>query len=209
MSEPSIAAGEVQAVLGHLDPLLAGRHVLVVGPDDERPLTEERILALRAQLAPGGLLAVALRPGEAAAVPILRALFPVVESAGVLPLRAWAVVPEGAPPGDVTWDGRGLGAALPAVRLLLCGERPSGLRGATVVALPADPGAGSGLEGAAAIERAEAREAELAAEVLALSWRTGELTRELAAAVAERDTLRAARDRAPAPIPDLPDLLSP
>lgn len=102
MSETSTVAGEVRALLGHLEPLLAGRRVLVSG-------------------SPG---ATDLAP------PFDRIVIG---------------------PGDLTWDGRWLGAGPPAARLLLCGDRPSGLRGATVVALPpGDPGE-AGLDQAAAV----------------------------------------------------------
>jgi hypothetical protein len=97
--------------------------------------------------------------------------------------------------------------------------RPSGIAGPTVVALPAPEAAPAappalpapGLEEAAAGQRAGAREAELSAEVLALSWSRDELARELSRVEAERDALRARLDRDPA-LPgggDLPDLLSP
>ncbi len=254
MPEPFTAGGEVLARLSHLEPLLAGRRVLVLGspedagasavflsdrgvalpvaapdevglappfdrivihPQQDRPLTAERIRALRDLLAPGGLLAVAVPPGEELLEPVLRDAFPIVQAADVLPLLAWAVVPVGSRPGEVTWDGTRISSPRPTSRLLLCGERPSAPRGATVLVLPVEPApgaaAGPDLAAAAAVERAEALAAEAAAEVLALSWKRDELVGELAAAVAERDHLRARRESAPGatPSPDLPDLLSP
>lgn len=257
MHEPSTAGGEVLARLSHLEPLLAGRRVLLLGspedagasavflsdrgvvlpvaaPDEvglaapfdrivvhprrDLPMSTERVRALRDLLAPGGLLAVAVPVDDEATEPLLREAFPTVEAAAVLPLAAWAVVPEGAATGQVTWDGTRLASARPTSRLLLCGERRSGPGGATVLALPplgaaAAPVAdeGPGLAAAVAAERAEARAAAAAAEVLALSWRRDELEAELSAAVAERDALRARRETAPgaAASPDLPDLLSP
>jgi len=248
------AGGEVLARLSHLEPLLVGRHVLVLGspedagasavflsdrgvalpvaapdeaglappfdrivvhPQADRPLSPERVRALRDLLAPGGWLAVAVPADEESVEPLLRAAFPVVEVADVLPLSAWAVVPAGAGPGEITWDGTRLGSPRPASRLLLCGESRSAPGAATVVALPADPSAGAAagpdLAAAAAVERAEARAAEAAAEVLALSWKRDELVEELAATAAERDRLRARREAAPdaAPSSELPDLLSP
>ena len=248
------AGGEVLARLSHLEPLLVGRHVLVLGspedagasavflsdrgvalpvaapdeaglappfdrivvhPQADRPLSPERVRALRDLLAPGGWLAVAVPADEESVEPLLRAAFPVVEVADVLPLSAWAVVPVGAGPGEITWDGTRLGSPRPASRLLLCGESRSAPGAATVVALPADPSAGAAagpdLAAAAAVERAEARAAEAAAEVLALSWKRDELVGELAATAAERDRLRARREAAPdaAPSSELPDLLSP
>ena len=187
----------------------------MVHPQEDRPLSPERVRALRDLLAPGGWLAVAVPAGEETVEPLLREAFPVVEVAEVLPLSAWAVVPAGAGPGEVTWDGTRLGSPRPGSRLLLCGERLSAPRSATVMALPVAPSggaaAGPDLAAAAAVERAEARAAEAAAEVLALSWRRDELLAELAATAAERDLLRARREAAPgeAPSSDLPDLLSP
>ncbi len=218
MSETSIARGEVLARLAHLEPVLSGRRVLVLGspedagasavflsergvalpvaaPDEaglsppfdrivlhhqeDRPLSPERVRALRDLLAPGGLLAVAVPVEVEGVEPLLREAFPAVEVADLLPLSAWAVVPAGAAPGEVTWDGSRLGPARPTSRLLLCGGRPSGPGSATVVALPAAPpagaAAGADLAAAAVAERAEARAAEAAAEVLALSWARDEL----------------------------------
>ena len=253
MHESPTAGGEILARLSHLEPLLAGRRVLVLGspedagasavflsdrgvalpvaaPDEtglapsfdrivvhhqeDRPLSPERVRALRDLLAPGGLLAVAVPAGEAGAEGFLRDAFPVVEAADLLPISAWVVVPEGAVAGELTWDGSRLGSPRPTTRLLVCGEHPSGPVGSTVMALPgaaAGPAAGPDLVAAAAAERAEALAAEATAEVLALSWRRDELAQELAAAVAERDALRARREAAPgaATSPDLPDLLSP
>lgn len=257
MTEPSIVPGEVLARLSHLEPLLAGRRVLVVGsPDDAaasaaflsgrgvvatvspsgedglapdfdrilvhpeaaRPLSEDRVGALRALLAPDGLLAVAVPAGDEGVVPLLREAFPVVEEILLVAVSGWAAVPAGAGPGEFTWDGTGLGSPRPSSHLFLCGARPSGLRGATVLALPpvlaAGPGlaaAGPDLAAAVEAERAGARAAELEARLLALSWRRDALEEELAAAVAERDALRSRRTPAPgdAPSPDLPDLLSP
>jgi hypothetical protein len=256
MHETSSAGGEVLARLSHLEPLLAGRRVLVLGspedagasavilsdrgvvlpvaapdeaglappfdrivvhPGQDRPLSAERVRALRDLLAPGGLLAVAVPVDDGTTEPLLREAFPAVEAAAVLPLSAWAVVPEGAAPGEVTWDGTRLASQRPTSRLLLCGDRPAAPRGATVLALPHElgppPVAGEGpdLAAAAAAERAEARAAVAAAEVLALTWRRDELEAELSAAVAERDALRSRREATPgtAATPDLPDLLSP
>ena len=263
MPEPSTARGEVLARLSHLEPLLAGRRVLVLGapedarasaeflaargvespvaatdeaglepsfdrivlhPRDGQRLSPERIGALRALLAPGGLLAVAVPADDDATEPLLRAAFPVVEPAALLPVAAWAVAAAGAGSAGVTWDGAGLGATRPSSLLFLCGDQPSGLRGATVMALPAaEPAAPAAvvpavvvpdLADVAAAERADAREAELEAEVLALSWSRDDLARALAAAVAERDALQArvaAASAAPAaPRPDdLDDLLPP
>lgn len=236
MHETVSAGGEVLARLSHLEPLLDGRRVLVLGspedagasavflsdrgaavpvvaPDEvglappfdrivihprpDRPLSAGRVRALRDLLAPGGLLAVALPVDDQATESLLREAFPSVEAAAVLPLSAWAVVPEGAAPREVTWDGTFLASPRPASRLLLCGERPTWPRAATVLAMPPAVGAppvadeGPDLAAAAAAERAEARAAEAAAEVIALSWRRDELEAELSAAVAERDALRA------------------
>ncbi len=254
MTEPSILPGEVLARLSHLEPLLAGRRVLVVGsPDDagasaallsdrgavataappgdgglappfdrilvhpetDRPLTAERIGALRALLAPDGLLAVAVPAGGEDAVALLRDAFPVVEEVVLVAVSGWAAVPAGAGSGEVTWDGTGLGSLRPSSLLLVCGARPSGLRGATVLALPplaaVALAAGPDLAAVAEAERAGAREAELEAQVVALTWRRDALEEELAAVTADRDALRSRRTPAPgdAPSPDLPDLLSP
>ena len=256
MTEPSIVPGEALARLSHLEPLLAGRRVLVLGsPDDTgtsaaflsrrgvdatiaaagdegippgfdrilvhpeagRPLSAGRIGDLRALLRPDGLLAVAVPGGEEGALPLLREAFPVVEEVLFVAVSGWAVVPAGAGSGEVTWDGTGLGSPRPSSRLLLCGARASGLRGATVLALPpgaaVDPGVPVGPDLAAVVEaeRAGAREAELEAQVVALSWRRDALEEELAAVAAERDALRSRPSPAPgdAPSPGLPDLLSP
>lgn len=266
MTEPSIVPGEVLARLSHLEPLLAGRRVLVVGPPDaaaasaahlsgrggdapvvasseaglappfdrivvhpevDRPLTVERIGALRALLAPGGVLAVAVPAADAGAGSLLREAFPVVEEFLLVAVSAWAAVPADAGAGEITWDGTGLGSPRPTSLLLVCGERSSGLRGATVRAMPPGPAVGAAggpaadaaagpsvlpdLAAVAEAERAGAREAELAAQVMALSFRRDVLEAELAAVAAERDALRSRRTPAPgdAPSPDLPDLLSP
>lgn len=255
MTEPSIVPGEVLARLSHLEPLLAGRRVLVAGspadagasvaflagrgvdataapsgedglappfdrilvhPEADRPLSAGRIGALRALLAPDGLLAVAVPAADEGAAPLLREAFPVVEEVLLVAVSGWAAVPAGAGPGELTWDGTGLGSPRPSSLLFLCGARPSGLRGATVLALPplAPPpsvAAGPDLAAAAEAERAGAREAELEAQVVALTFRRDVLEEELAAVAAERDALRSRRTPAPgdAPAPDLPDLLSP
>jgi len=244
--------GEVLARLSHLEPILAGRRVLVLGdaaaagasaaflsgrgpavirtasaaegepagafdcvivhPDAGNPLTAGRVAALRALLAGGGILAVAVLPAEAPAAALLRAAFPAVEAVALFPIAAWAAAPARARPGEVTWDGSRLASARPASLLFLCGDRRPALRGATVLALPvgeveASPGHDLALE--AASERAAAREAELAAEVLGLSWERDRLAGELAAARAGADALRGgSRPGDPeAPDPGLLDLL--
>ncbi len=250
MPEPTAAGGESLARLSHLEPLLAGRRVLVlcapgtmrtcqawlagrriagalavaaeaglaphfdrivVQPLPGRPLGAERLERLRALLAPGGLLAVAAGPDDADVEPLLRGGFPVVEVASIVPLSGFAVVPPSGAAGGMTWDGSGLEAAPPSSRLFLCGAAPSGLLGATVVALPPPPAPEPDLTDAAAAQRALAREEELNAEVLALAWKADALLRERDGAVAERDALRATREREPGPadLAGLPDLLSP
>lgn len=255
MTEPSNVPGEVLARLSHLEPLLAGRRVLVLGspedagasaaflagrgieatvassgegglapsfdrivahPEADRPMSAGRVQVLRALLAPDGLLAVAVPDGDGGSASLLREAFPVVDEFLVLPLSGWAAVPAGAGPRELTWDGTEVGSPRPASRLLLCGARASGLRGATVLALPAlappaPAAAGPDLAAIVLAERAGAREAELAAQVAALSFRRDALEDELAAVTAERDALRSRRTPAPgdAPSPDLPDLLSP
>jgi hypothetical protein len=245
MWEPSIAEGEVLARLAHLEPLLAGTRVLVVGsPEDARPtgafledrgaarvrcvedeaaaaagagtfdrvvvhpvegraVSAERVAALRALLAPGGLLAVAVPGGEDGAGSLLREAFPVVEEAVLVRVSAWAVAPSAARPGDVTWDGSRLGAVRPSSRLFVCGDRPSGLEGVTVTALPAgEPG--PDLDALALAEGAAAREEELRSGMVALAWQRDELARAL-------ELARATREPAP-PGPGTPggdDLLSP
>jgi hypothetical protein len=225
--------GEVLARLSHLEPVLAGRRVLVLGdaaaagasaaflsgrgpaairtgrseegepagafdcvvvhPEAGSPLTAGRVDALRALLAGGGLLAVAVLPAEAAAASLLRAAFPAVEALAIFPVAAWAVAPSRTRPGEVTWDGSRLASARPASLLFLCGERIPAISGATVLALPAgEAGAppGHDLAAEAASERAAAREAGLAAEVLELSWERDRLAGELASARAAADALR-------------------
>jgi hypothetical protein len=250
MSEPSIVRGEVLARLSHLEPLLAGRRVLVVGtpgdagasaaflsgrgvdatiapsgedglapsfdrilvhPEADRPLSAERIGRLGALLAPGGLLAVGVPGAEEGAGTLLREAFPVVEVVLLVAVSAWAAVPADAGPDGLTWDGTGLGSTRPTSLLFLCGERSSGSRGATVLALPPVAATGPDLVAVAEAERAGAREAELSAQVVALSWRRDALEEELAAVAAERDALRSLRTPVPgdAPSSDLPDLLSP
>jgi hypothetical protein len=247
-----IVDGEVLARLSHLEPILAGRRVLVVGdaaaagasasflsgrgpvairtassedgepggafdcvivhPDAGRPLTAGRVAALRALLAGGGILAVAVLPVEADAAVLLRAAFPAVDVVALFPIAAWAAAPARALPGEVTWDGSRLASARAASLLYLCGERLPALRGATVLAIPAGeveaaPGHDLALE--AVSERAAAREAELAAEVLGLSWERDRLQGELAQARAAADALREGpRPGDPgAPDPGLLDLL--
>jgi hypothetical protein len=252
MSGQPTVNGEVLARLSHLEPILAGRRILVVGdaaaagasatflsgrgpvairtaaseegepagafdcvvvhPDAANPLTAARVAALRALLAGGGVLAVAVLPAEAAAAALLRAAFPAVEAVALLPISAWAAAPARARPGELTWDGSRLEAARPASILFLCGERLPALRGTTVLALPAGeagdaPGLDLGSE--AASERAAAREAELAAEVLALSWERDRLAGELAGARAAAEALRGGPRPADPEAPDagLQDLL--
>jgi hypothetical protein len=182
---------------------------IVVQPGEGRPLGAARLGRLRALLAPGGLLAVSAGPDEAGVETLLREAFPVVETASVVPLAGFAVVPPSGPAAGMTWDGSGLEAPRPSSRLFLCGVAPSGLAGATLVALPLAGAQAPGLADGAAAQLAMAREEELSAEVLALSWRADALRRELAGAVAERDALRArvAREAGPADTAGLPDLL--
>lgn len=211
MTEPIPDAAEALARLGHLEPALLGRSLLVLGGNAERdasrawmaargiegsvlaeaeaeatpagferivvhpgggPLSPERIARLRALLAPAGLLAVALRPGDEGVEPLLRDAFPVVETAVLLPVPAWLVIPESPAPGEISWDGSGLGAPAAASRLLLCGSGPSGLRSTTVVAgppLPAPALRGApGLAEAALRARLENRVDELEAHLAAL-----------------------------------------
>jgi hypothetical protein len=187
---------------------------IVVHPRPGAPLDPGRIAGLGALLAPEGLLAVGVLPEDAGAEALLRQAFPVVEKAALLPFAGWAVVPAGAGAGEVTWDGTALPAQRPGSLLLLCGARPSGLAGATVVALPLpEPRAPDlplrALEEGGAAQLSGAREAELSAEVLALSWRREELERDLALAVAERDALRARLEGGAAGAADPSDLLSP
>lgn len=252
MPRQPTAHGEVLARLSHLEPVLGGRRVLVLGgpaaagasaaflsgrgpaairtagaeegepagafdcvivhPEGGSPLTSARVAALRALLAEGGLLAVAVLPDEAGAAALLRAAFPAVEAVALFPIAAWAAAPARALPGEVTWDGSRLASARPASLLFLCGERLPALRGTTVLALPAgEMGAPAGQDLAleAASERAAAREAELAAEVLGLSWERDRLEGELAAARAAAEALRSGPPRGDpdAPDPGLLDLL--
>jgi hypothetical protein len=143
-------------------------------------MTPGRARALRALLPPGGLLAVAAAPGDREAVAAaLGEAFPVVEVAALSRLSAWAVAPAAARPGEVTWDGSLLGGVRATSYLLLCGAARSGLRGATVLALP----------GSAGDPAAHPREAEATAELRALLERADDA---LAAAYCE---LAGASDR--------------
>ncbi len=111
----------------------------------------------------------------------------------------------------MTWDGSRLSGERPSSLLFLCGDAPSGLAGATVVAEDAPGAPAPGLAEGAETQAAGARAEELAAEVLALTWAADDLRRALAAAVAERDALRArvAGEPGPADVAGLPDLLEP
>lgn len=183
---------------------------ILVQSRDGSPPPAERLARLRSMLAPGGLLAVAVGPEASGVETTLREAFPVVEAATLLPVSGFAVVPAAAA-GEMTWDGSRLAGDRPSSLLFLCGEAPSGLAGPTIVAQDAPASPAPGIAEAAEAQVAGARAEELAAEVLALTWAADDLRRALAAAVAERDALRARAGREPGPadVAGLPDLLDP
>ena len=118
-----------------------------------------------------------------------------------------AVPPPEGEEAEVAIDGSQAGDADAAAYVALCGEGPTGLTGITMVALPSrrlfeaaaasrEAGLASAAQSGGAVERLEARLAELSGQQEAATAEVARLLQERSSLAAERDTLRTERQLA-------------